>query len=39
MTLQKILGHSTLEMVRKYVQMTDRDMQTQHNKFSPLNNI
>lgn len=39
MTLQKILGHSSLKMVRRYIQMTDRDMSSQHNKFSPLNNI
>jgi len=39
MTLQKILGHSTLDMVRRYVQMTERDMKHQHSKFSPLNLI
>lgn len=39
MTLQKILGHSSIEMVRKYVNMTDKDIFNQHNKFSPMNNI
>lgn len=38
-SLQKILGHSTLEMVRNYVNMTFRDIQTQHRKFSPGDNI
>jgi integrase/recombinase XerD len=39
MTLQKILGHSSIEMVRKYVNMTDKDIFSQHNKFSPMNYI
>ena len=38
-SLQKILGHSTLEMVRNYVNMTFRDIQTQHSKFSPGDNL
>lgn len=38
-SLQKILGHSTLEMVRNYVNMTFRDIQSQHNKFSPGDNL
>ena len=39
MTLQKVLGHSSLNMVRRYVQMTDMDISSQHSKFSPLNNL
>lgn len=39
MTLQKILGHSSIEMVRKYVNMTSNDIVTQHRKYSPLNNL
>jgi integrase/recombinase XerD len=39
MTLQRILGHSSLEMVRRYVQMTERDVSSQHAKFSPLQNL
>lgn len=39
MTLQKILGHSSIEMVRKYVNMTNKDILTQHNKHSPINNL
>ncbi|OAK33676.1 tyrosine-type recombinase/integrase [Bacillus wiedmannii] len=39
MTLQKILGHSSIEMVRKYINMTSKDIVAQHNKHSPLNNL
>ncbi|WP_409253861.1 tyrosine-type recombinase/integrase [Bacillus sp. SCS-153A] len=38
-SLQKILGHSHMNMVRKYIQMTDMDVRRQHNSFSPLNSI
>lgn len=38
-SLQKILGHSNMNMVRKYIQMTDMDVRRQHNSFSPLNSI
>jgi integrase/recombinase XerD len=36
-TLQKILGHSTLEMTRKYIQMNIGDLKKQHELFSPAN--
>ncbi|AMR05743.1 tyrosine-type recombinase/integrase [Bacillus thuringiensis] len=39
MTLQKILGHSSIEMVRKYVNITSKDIIIQHNKHSPINNL
>ncbi|AJH67880.1 MULTISPECIES: tyrosine-type recombinase/integrase [Bacillus cereus group] len=39
MTLQKILGHSSIEMVRKYINMTSKDIVVQHNKYSPVNNL
>lgn len=39
LTLQKILGHSTLETTRKYIEMFKPDISSQHDKFSPLNNI
>ena len=39
MTLQKILGHSSLDMVRRYVQMTGTDINAQHGKFSPIKGI
>ncbi|MFH1725750.1 MAG: tyrosine-type recombinase/integrase [Elusimicrobiota bacterium] len=35
-SLQAILGHSTLEMVRNYVNLASRDIMVQHKKFSPL---
>lgn len=38
-TLQQILGHSTLDMVRHYVQLFRSDVQQQHRKFSPLENM
>lgn len=36
-SLQKILGHSHMNMVRRYIQMSNIDVQTQHNSFSPIN--
>lgn len=39
MTLQKILGHSSIEMVRKYINMTSKDIVAQHNKHSPIINL
>jgi hypothetical protein len=38
-SLQKILGHCYMSMVRKYIQMTDSDVKRQHNSFSPLKSI
>jgi integrase/recombinase XerD len=38
-SLQKILGHSDMSMVRKYIQMTESDVKRQHNTFSPLNRL
>ncbi|AGK53168.1 tyrosine-type recombinase/integrase [Bacillus sp. 1NLA3E] len=38
-SLQKILGHSDMSMVRKYIQMTNTDVKKQHNVFSPLNTV
>ncbi|MGD6854492.1 tyrosine-type recombinase/integrase [Bacillus infantis] len=38
-SLQKILGHSHMNMVRRYVQMTNVDFQSQHNIHSPLNYV
>lgn len=37
--LQQILGHSTLEMTRRYVLLFDDDVSLNHKKFSPLNNL
>ena len=35
-SLQEILGHSTLEMTRRYVHLARRDVSEQHKKFSPM---
>ena len=37
-TLQKILGHSSLEVVRVYVNFITSDILQQHRKFSPVDN-
>jgi integrase/recombinase XerD len=36
-SLQRILGHSHMNMVRRYIQMTNIDVKLQHNTFSPVN--
>jgi integrase len=38
-TLQQILGHSSLDMVKLYVNLFRSDIQEQHRKFSPVENI
>ena len=38
-SLQKILGHSTLDMVRVYVDMANSNMTLQHKKFSPMDRL
>ena len=38
-TLQHILGHTTLEMVRRYVNLAQAHVMTQHNRFSPLDRM
>lgn len=37
--LQKMLGHSTLEMTKNYVQMFSNDLQQGFNDFNPLENL
>ena len=37
-SLQKILGHSSLEVVRLYVNLITSDILQQHRKFSPVDN-
>ena len=37
-SLQKILGHSSLEVVRMYVNLITSDILLQHRKFSPVDN-
>ncbi|RXT03551.1 tyrosine-type recombinase/integrase [Ammoniphilus sp. CFH 90114] len=38
-TLQRLLDHSTMNMVRKYIQMNNEDIKIQHNQFSPVNQL
>jgi integrase/recombinase XerD len=38
-TLQKLLGHTTLVMVRRYVELADVDVRTQHHRFSPADSL
>ena len=38
-TLQAILGHKTVEMVRRYVNMYGSDIQDAHGRFSPVENL
>ena len=37
--IQKLLGHSSLEMVRVYVNLFDTEVQKTHSKYSPINNL
>ncbi|MDE2425920.1 MAG: tyrosine-type recombinase/integrase [Elusimicrobia bacterium] len=38
-SLQEILGHSSLEMTRHYVNLARRDVAEQHKKFSPMEGL
>jgi site-specific recombinase XerD len=38
-TLQKILGHSTLDMTRRYVTLANRDVKDKHRQYSPVDNL
>jgi len=38
-SLQQILGHSTLEMVRNYVSMASAQVRVQHRKYSPVDTM
>lgn len=39
MALQRLLGHTSLDLVRNYVSMCDDDTMAQHRKASPLDNL
>ncbi|RPI30559.1 MAG: hypothetical protein EHM70_13590 [Chloroflexota bacterium] len=38
-TLQKILGHESLEMTRKYVYLASGDVKEKHRRFRPMDNL
>ncbi len=38
-TLQKMLGHTTMDMVRNYVEMFSEDVAAAHAKFSPVDSL
>ena len=38
-SLQRILGHSSLEVVKMYVNLASSDISIQHRKFSPVDNM
>jgi integrase/recombinase XerD len=38
-TLQKLLGHTTLVMVRRYVELADVDVRAQHKRYSPADSL
>ena len=38
-SLQKILGHASLEMVRAYLNLASSDVSQQHRRFSPIDNM
>lgn len=38
-SLQQILGHSTLEMVKQYVKLANRDVALQHRRYSPVDRL
>jgi site-specific recombinase XerD len=38
-SLQRILGHTSLEMTRKYVNLASGDIKEKHRRFSPMDNL
>jgi integrase/recombinase XerD len=38
-SLQALLGHSTLDMVRHYVNLWGSDLQKMHRQFSPVDHL
>jgi integrase/recombinase XerD len=38
-SLQKILGHTPLEITRRYVNLASGDVKEKHRRFSPMDNL
>ena len=38
-TLQQLMGHTTLEVLRRYLKLTDQDAQIAHAKYSPVDRL
>ena len=38
-SLQQILGHTTLDMVRRYINLNNTHVMAQHNRFSPVDRM
>lgn len=38
-TRQRMLGHTTMHMVRRYVQLSNLDVRDQHARFSPADSL
>jgi site-specific recombinase XerD len=38
-SLQRLMGHSNLSMTKKYLALTDSDLETQHTQHSPINSL
>lgn len=38
-SLQKILGHESLDMTRRYVELANTDVKKKHQQFSPVDNL
>ena len=39
LALQRLLGHSTMEMVRHYVKLSEVDLKQAHRRASPVENL
>ena len=38
-TLQKLMGHADLQILRRYLAQTDEDLRKAHHKHSPVDNL
>jgi integrase/recombinase XerC/integrase/recombinase XerD len=39
MTLQRLMGHADLQVLRRYLKQVDQDLQTAHSKYSPVDQL